>query len=434
VIPDRLQARALHSAVLSYACGGARLFAIQLLWLALATPSLQAQVLTLLHSFSAGKADGRSPYSGLMWGDQGNLYGTTFAGGSFDRGTVFRIDAQGRETILHNFWGGDGLGPVGALVRDRMATLYGTALNGGTPEGGGCIFGCGAVFTLDKTGKEDVLYAFSGGADGWEPTGDLTRDEAGNVYGITELGGDFRCAGAGCGVVFKVNKTGKETVLHTFTGPPDGSQPSTGLVRDKAGNLYGVTFYGGITTTNCNLGCGTVFKVDAKGNATILYSFTAGTDGGFPNGSLIRDASGNLYGVTAKGGDLSSCTGRGAYKGCGVIFKLDTTGKETVLYAFKGSPDGAYPDGGLLRDKSGNLYGATNMGGTTGCSDNFGCGTIFKLDTNGREIVLYTFTAISHGAYPNGGLIMDQSGNLYGTTSSGGNPSCYCGVVFKLTP
>jgi uncharacterized repeat protein (TIGR03803 family) len=427
---DRLQPRALHSAALC-TCGGARLLAIQLLGLLLATPSLQAQTFTVLHGFS-NRADGQSPYSGLIWGASGSLYGTTFAGGSFDRGAVFRVDAQGRETILHNFWGGDGLGPVGTLVRDQTATLYGTTLNGGTPEGGGCIFGCGAVFTLDKTGTEDVLYAFSGGADGWNPRGDLTRDEAGNIFGITEFGGDFGCAGPGCGVVFKVDKTGRETVLHTFTGPPDGSQPSAGLVRDKAGNLYGVTFYGGESA--CGYGCGTVFKVDARGNETVLYAFTGGTDGGFPNGSLIRDASGNLYGVTAWGGDLSSCTGRGAYNGCGVIFKLDTTGKETVLYAFKGITDGAYPDGGLLRDKSGNLYGATNMGGTIGCADNFGCGTIFKLDTNGHENVLYTFNAISHGVYPNGGLIMDRSGNLYGTTSSGGNPSCYCGVVFKLTP
>jgi uncharacterized repeat protein (TIGR03803 family) len=170
----------------------------------------------------------------------------------------------------------------------------------------------------------------------------------------------------------------------------------------------------------------------------VFYSFTGGTDGGLPTGPLIRDAAGNLFGVTASGGDLSSCQ-NGVHNGCGVVFRLDRTGKETVLYAFKGIPDGASPKGRLLRDKSGNFYGVTVAGGTIGCNDNQGCGTVFKVDANGKETVLYTFTGGSDGANPNGDLVMDESGNLYGTTSSGGDPSCYragggCGVLFKLTP
>jgi uncharacterized repeat protein (TIGR03803 family) len=411
------------------------LLGIQLLWLLFATPPAQAQTLTVLHTFT-GKGDGQAPAGGVIRDASGNLYGTTGSGGSFDVGTVFRIDARGKETILHNFWSGDGLGPSSTLVRDQAGTLYGVAFLGGAPEGGECFFGCGAVFKLDSAGKESVLYAFNGQADGGYPEGDLLRDHSGNLYGTTVFGGGCR-PGPGCGVVFKVDPQGKETVLYTFTGMTGNSpEPLGGLIRDKAGNLYGVTFYGGGNA--CGYGCGTIFKVDASGKETVFYSFTGGTDGGLPTGPLIRDAAGNLFGVTASGGDLSSCQ-NGVHNGCGVVFRLDRTGKETVLYAFKGIPDGASPKGRLLRDKSGNFYGVTVAGGTIGCNANQGCGTVFKLDANGKETVLYTFTGGSDGANPNGDLVMDESGNLYGTTSSGGDPSCYraggsCGVVFKLTP
>jgi len=429
--------RALNSSMRLYASGAASLLAIQFLWPLLATPSAQAQTLMVLHTFT-GKGDGQDPDGGLIWDASGNLYGVTGSGGSFDVGTVFRIDTQGKETILHNFWSGDGHGPSSTLVRDQTGTLYGVAFLGGTPEGGECFFGCGAVFKLDKTGSETVLYAFSGGADGGYPEGGLVRDDSGNLYGTTVFGGGCR-PGPGCGVVFKVDTQGKETVLYTFTGiTGDSPEPLGGLIRDKAGNLYGVTLYGGVTTHCGDYGCGTVFKVDTKDNETILYRFTGGTDGGGPSGSLVPDTAGNLYGAAGYGGNLSSCPD-GLYNGCGVVFKLDRTGKETVLYAFKGSPDGASPQGRLLRDKSGNFYGVTVAGGTTGCNVNQGCGTIFKVDASGVETVLYTFTGGTDGANPNGDLVMDKSGNLYGTTSSGGDPSCYragggCGVVFKLTP
>jgi uncharacterized repeat protein (TIGR03803 family) len=433
----KVQADASHSPIRRLTSGSVVL-AMQFLWLLLVAPPLRAQTFTVLHTFT-GKGDGKSPSAGVIRDSYGTLYGTTGRGGSFDRGTTFKLVAQGKETILHNFWCGDGWEPSGALIRDQRGIFYGTTYEGGTPDGGGCFYGCGAVFKLDKTGKETVLYAFSGLADGSSPSGQLVRDAAGNLYGVTQLGGTRSCNFL-CGVVFKVDKNGKEKVLHAFTGLPDGNAPNAGLIRDKAGNLYGVTPYGGVTTYCGDYGCGIVFKVDATGKETVLYRFTGGTDGDVPNGSLVRDTAGNLYGVTGSGGDLSSCPGGGKYSGgCGVIFKLDTAGKETVLYAFKGSPDGAFPKGRLLRDKSGSLYGVTVAGGTTGCNVNQGCGTIFKVDANGIETVLYTFTGGSDGANPNGDLVMDASGNLYGTTSSGGDSSCYqggggCGLVFKLTP
>jgi uncharacterized repeat protein (TIGR03803 family) len=233
-------------------------------------------------------------------------------------------------------------------------------------------------------------------------------------------------------VVFKVTKAGKETVLYTFTGGDDGDYPDS-LIRDATGNLYGTTFLGG--GTGCNVsGCGTVFKMTKAGKETVLYRFTGGDDGAYPGG-LIRDAKGNLYG-TAGGGDMSDCTG------CGVVFKLAPNGKETVLHSFTGPPDGRIPEG-LLRDSTGNLYGTTAEGGDSNCIEGGGCGTIFKVDPTGKETVLYTFTGSPDGELPLAVLIMDASGNLYGTTAFGGNPNspCFdgthitgCGVIFKLAP
>jgi uncharacterized repeat protein (TIGR03803 family) len=226
-------------------------------------------------------------------------------------------------------------------------------------------------------------------------------------------------------VVFRLDLKGKETVLHAFTGPPDGSRPYDGVILDKAGNLYGITEEGG------TFNYGAVFKVDSSGKEAVLYSFTGGADGSGPNGPLVQDAAGNLYGVTAGGGS----------GGCGTIFELDTNGKETVLYDFVGGAAGAGPIGGLIRERTGVIYGVTQSGGSTGCGDGYGCGTVYKVDANGNEIVLYTFTGGSDGAYPYGYLIMDEVGNLYGTTYQGGDSSCVsapagagCGVVFKLTP
>lgn len=404
----------------------ALLLSIPFLWLSFAALPLQAQTYTVLHAFT-GNGDGSIPEAVMTLDKAGNLYGTTANGGAFAKGTVFEFNAEGKETILHNFWAGDGLFPDG-LIRDQAGTFYGTAGQGGTPEGGECEYGCGAVFKLDKAGKESVLYAFTGNADGSSPGGGLVRDEAGTLYGVTWGGGDGYDS-YGCGVVFKLDAHGKETVLYTFSRTSYGCASSTGgLVQDNAGNLYGSARQGAY-------GAGFVFKLNPAGQMTVLYNFTGGADGGWPQAPLLRDAGGNLYGAAAGGGDLSLCK-----NGCGVVFKLDPTGNESVLYAFKGSPDGFEPNGGLVRDKAGSFYGTTWLGGSTECTQygDQGCGTIFELDTSGNETVLYSFTGGNDGDNPSVGLTIDGSGNLYGTTPEGGDSSCDqgygCGVVFKLEP
>ena len=245
--------------------------------------------------------------------------------------------------------------------------LYGTTIAGG----GFCIDygGCGVVFKLDPTGNETVLYnfcpnGFGNCTDGESPTGLLIHDATGNLYGTTQSGG-----ANGEGTVFKLSPTSAETWLYSFAGGADGALPTTaGVIQDEAGNLYGTTELGGLS------GSGTVFKVDAAGNETVLYSFTGGTDGGIPIASLIRDAKGNLYG-TAFGGGLASCS-------CGVVFRLDVAGKETVLYTFTGGADGSSPYAGLMWGQGGTLYGTTGFGGADSapsCTTGIGCGVVFKL-------------------------------------------------------
>jgi uncharacterized repeat protein (TIGR03803 family) len=268
-----------------------------------------------------------------------------------------------------------------------------------------------------------VLYEFAGyPTDGAGPVGGLIRDAAGDLYGTTLVGG-----ASGGGVVFKLAPTGTETVLYSFTGGADGEFPQAGLVRDAAGNLYGTTSQRG--SSACGVGCGTVFKLSLIGTETVLYSFTGGADGATPYAGLIPDTAGNLYGTTYSGGA----------HGKGVVFELIrcssvASGYEyKVLYSFTGGADGGNPDAALLRDAAGNLYGTAAYGGAGNA------GVVFKLSPTGSETVLHSFSG-ADGALPHAGLVRDTAGNLYGTTLVGGaatgtcNPPYGCGVVFKLSP
>ena len=381
-------------------------------------PCAHGQTFTVLYAF-AGGTDGQSPAAGLVRDPAGNLYGTTAYGGTFNFGTVFKLDATGRETVLYSFTGGtDGAIPLAGLIQDAHGNLYGTTEHGGDLTCNSGV-GCGTVFKLDTTVKETVLYSFRGKPDGNSPIAGVIRDAAGNLYGSTPQGGAFSA-----GMVFKLDMTGKETVLYTFTGGADGSYPDAAVIRDAAGNLYGTTQFGG--TYNF----GTVFKLDSIGKETVLYRFRNGTKGLYPVGGVIQDKAGNLYGATEVGGAFSS----------GTVFKLDTTGQKTVLHSFTGGADGQNPVAGVIRDAAGNLYGTTQYGGGLTCFGS-GCGTVFKLDTTGKETVLYRFTGGADGASPVAGLVRDAAGNLYGTAYFGGDLTgsfCSalggCGVVFKIAP
>jgi uncharacterized repeat protein (TIGR03803 family) len=385
-----------------------------------AIPAAKAQTFSVVYKFSGG-GDGLEPVGRVIVDPAGNLYGATQFGGSFNYGTVFEVDATGQETVLHSFVGSDGLYPAGGVIRDAGGNLYGTTSYGGTAEGGHCIHGCGTVFKLDAAGKQTVLYAFTGGTDGGNPLSELVAG-AGDLYGTAVTGGDTSCFVGGCGVVFELNQADQETVLHRFTDKTDGESP-VGLVENGAGKFFGTTYDGGA------LGHGAVFEVNTAGKLTLAYSFTGGSDSGDPAGGLIRDRAGNIYGTTYGVGI--------GLQGYGILYKLDAGGNFTELYSFSGGSDGQYP-GGLVLDAAGNLYGTALGGGTgTGCYYG-GCGTIFKLDTQNNFTVLHSFTG-ADGELPNG-LAIDGAGNLYGTALGGGMASSKCtyyagcGTVFKLTP
>jgi uncharacterized repeat protein (TIGR03803 family) len=379
--------------------------------------------------------------NGVIADEAGNLYGTTSEGGnggsscrngSFGCGVVYKLDSSGTETVLYSFTGGaDGSGPATRLVRDASGNLYGTTVLGGNTGSACGSLGCGVVFKVDPTGTETVLHTFFG-PDGAEPEGRLILDASGKLVGVTSSGGgpSFSCQVLSCGVVFEMDSTGQTyRDLHHFTGGADGAGPGSGLTEDSAGNFYGTTGAGGTGTSclNGSFGCGVIFKMDSSGNETVLYNFTGGADGYAPE-SLIRDEAGNLYGTAGAGGNL---TGVCAPSGCGVVFKLDPSGNQTVLYAFTGGADGRAPNDGLVRDAGGNLYGTTHYGGTNAGLCSVGCGVVFKVDPNGVETVLHTFSAGTDGGFPFSGLLV-YKGSLYGTTGSGGSHSA--GVVFAVKP
>ncbi|MGA7380577.1 MAG: choice-of-anchor tandem repeat GloVer-containing protein, partial [Terriglobales bacterium] len=311
-------------------------------------------------------------------------------------------------TVLHTFTGSpDGTNPS-PLIRDAEGNLYGTAEAGG---GGlnNCLFGCGMVYKIDAAGNQTVLYDFAGGPNGGYPLAALARDAEGNLYGTTQGLGTFNQS-----VVFKLTPEGQETSYPA----PEGSLNAP-VVVDAKGNLYGMTPYGG--TPNCGwdhneLGCGTLFVMTSDGKASIVHNFT-GTDGMYPQSGLVRDSKGNFYGAAVFGG-IRSCraVGNGHNEpGCGTIFKVDVHGNFSVLYTFTGQADGSGPLGVII-DSEGNLYGIATGGGNLQ-GNPLGYGTIFKLDTKTNNFsVLFTRppTLPGSGAYYANLLARDSKGNLYG--------------------
>jgi uncharacterized repeat protein (TIGR03803 family) len=373
----------------------------------------------VLYNFAT--ATGQYP-TGVIRDGAGNLYVATNAGGTNQScpnggcGSILKFNSSVKPTVLYNFMGsfdpGDNPSPS-VLTRDSEGNLYGTTTYGGPPH----FFG--TVFKLTPSGNEETLHTFEAGEDGYYPVSGVTIDSAGNLYGTTSYGGGVNCGETGCGVIYKVTPSGSETILYSFTGGTDGAFPDARPILDAAGNLYGTATSGGdLDCTLLSGGCGTVWKLDTFGNLSVLYSFTGGTDGAFPEAGLVMDSSGNLYGDNFYGGNLSC----GADFGCGVVFEVAFSGNFTVLHAFAGgSNDGQYPVAALLRDSNGNLYGTTVEAGDLSCSlnDGYGCGVVFKLDSSGNETILPAFTAgTTDGESPKSALISGSKGNLYGTTVS----------------
>jgi len=366
------------------------------------TQAAEAQTFTVLYNFT-GYPFGADPIAGLVRDMAGNLYGTTFYNGGGGYGVVFKLDTTGKETILYRFFRGhDGENPVAGLILDAKGNLYGDTTAGGYSR-------YGVVFKVAPSGKETVLHSFVGGTkDGCYPYGSLLMDKAGNLYGTTE-----ECGASGYGVVFKLGKNGRKTLLHSFAGgATDGQNPDlASLLLDAHSNLYGVTYRGGVS------GEGVVYRLSKTGTLTLLHSFSGGaSDGCFPLGTPVMDTNGNLFGTT------NSC----GSSGHGIVWELSRTGQYIVLHNFAGgASDGCYPDSGVNLDAAGNLYGTTQYCGSS--ND----GVVFKVDTGGHETVLHNFVS-GDGIDPYAGVILDAAGNLYGTASEGGSNGY--GTVFEITP
>jgi uncharacterized repeat protein (TIGR03803 family) len=354
----------------------------------------------------------------------------------------------------------DGESPQGSVVIDPNGNLYGTTYHGGASSN--CPFGCGTIFKVDSMGTEVVLHSFDK-LDGREPYTDLIMDSSENLYGTTSGGG-----GADYGTVFKLDVNENLTTLYSFDINVGGAGPDGGLLRDVNGNLYGTTSFGFVPTCydgtvfklslsgtiqylHCFSGIdgfwpiaglnrdsahlygttlfggssneGTVFRLGKDGAETVLHSFIKGPDAE-PAASVILDPQGNIYGTTRGSYTVLHCKDHG---GCGSVFKLDASGNETVLHIFSGGADGSVPQAGLIRDKIGNLYGTTTRGG------DFDGGTLFRISAAGQSKVLHSFAGGPfEGRGPSARLTLDAAGNLYGTTLSGGPANA--GTVFKLAP
>jgi len=340
---------------------------------------------------------------------------------------VFKIDTGGAQTVLHNFTGPDGAYPIGGLVRDAAGNLYGTTSGGGNTTGLCGARGCGVIFKLDAGGNFTLLHEFNS-EDGQGVTGAMILDSAGNLYGVSPYGGltagECRTTPLpGCGVVFKVSPKGRVTVLYAFTGGADGYAPYKGLARDPSGNLYGVTEYGGAYDN------GVLFKVDVNGSYVVLYNFEKSAGGEYPDG-MVRDQAGNLYGTTQFGGITAGVCATNAEPGCGVVYRFDPAGRFTVLHRFTGGADGSTPLGGVVIDAEGNLYGTAAAGGNArGPCKSFGCGTVFKIDQSGSFTILHSFNG-ANGYDTYSTVYLDSAGNLFGATLGGGTYNL--GVVFEV--
>ncbi|MEO8663008.1 MAG: choice-of-anchor tandem repeat GloVer-containing protein [Bryobacteraceae bacterium] len=382
----------------------------------------------IVYSF-AGDEDGEYADTDLVIDREGNIYGTTVQGGAFNSGTVFQLSPSPTgwaHTVLYSFRGGvDGGEPYKGVTLDSAGNLYGTAGVGGLYVGPCVDTGCGVVFKLAKSGTTwtyQLVHSFTGGRDGFGPGSGVTVDAQGAVYGTTPTGGRL-----GFGIVYQLkldsSGTWKERLIHTFTGGADGLGGSAGrLILTASGGLLGVCTSGGAQ------GAGNLYQLAptpaGEWTLTTLYSFQGGTGAGFPYGAVVADANGNLYGTTYYAGANN----------LGSIYRLSRSNgvwTQTALYSFQGGLDGNGPISTLVAATDGNLYGTTSEGGA-GCS----CGTIFKIALDGSTPaynVVYRFSGAPDGAFIYNGMARDAAGTtLYGASVHGGTFNE--GAVFRFTP
>jgi len=382
-----------------------------LLFFAGAPQWAQSQTYSVIYNFTGKSSDGATPYGGPILDRSGNLYGTTYLGGSFGAGSVYRLAPSGSSwtyTSLYSFKAGsDGSGPAfGSLAMAPNGALFGTT------EGGG-FFGT-AFEVCACLGREMVIHSFGTGTDGAQPIGGVVLDASGNFYATTSLGG-----ASGNGTVFEAKRSGKtwtESVIYSFAGGSDGINPPAGVTLDAAGNLYGTTSLGGA------YGGGIVYKLSPSNSGwteTILYNFQGLSDGQNPVGGVILDPAGNLYGTTFDGG----------VNGGGTVYELSPSGGNwtfATLYSFTGGYGGPY---NKLTLANGSLYGFTNAEGANGL------GSVFKLTRTNNSWTftdLYDFSGGSNGASPYGSVAVDSKGNVFGTAVVGGTQNQ--GIVFEITP
>ena len=369
----------------------------------------QGTVQTTLYNFCAGggctNGSFNYPWGGanLVQATNGGLFGTTYAGGAYGFGTVFKITPSGTFTTLYNFCATsgcpDGSYPYFGFARATDGVLYGITNQGGA-------YGEGTVFKITPGGALTTLYSFcvlSGCPDGAIPQGALVQASDGKFYGTTSGGGAY-----GAGTVFKMTPSGTLTTLYSFTGNADGASPQAALVQATDGNFYGTTYNNGVNNN------GTIFKITPGGRLTTLYSFN-GTDGGTSQAGLMQASNGDLYG-TGKFGGASAI---------GSIFSITLGGTLTTLYEFSG-PDGAWPNSALIQATDGNLYGTTEIGGTGDA------GTIFTITPSGTLTTLYQFpnTLFIGGNNVYAGVVQATNGTLYGVTNNDGTAGD--GTVFNL--
>jgi hypothetical protein len=448
-----------------------RSLTLSLALIAFSAYTAEGQVQSVLYAFPGGSTGG-IPYASLATDKDGNLYGTALEYGNENCtfpyegcGTIFELSPSGgagktwKYTVLYSFRGNDdGANPAGSLTLDRFGNLYGATIFGGVGENPGYCgsTGCGTIFELQRSAsgwEEKVLYRFRG-PDGASPLS-VTVDNAGDVYGTTEFGGDLSCyyEGVGCGVVFELERPGKkgdpwnEAVLHAFSGP-DGAVPLASVTLDQEGNVYGTANVGGIGDQIAS--GGVVFEVRRSGDSwteSTLYEFPQYL--GNPGGPLVVDSQGNIYGTTIHGGNFGIGSvfelskGLAQYNDDGsLITNTPPIWTETDIYDFDDTDGGNPMYSGVVFDTKGNLYGATHAGGT-GSSCDAGCGTVFELTKNPsgywEESELSSFAGGADGFYPFAGVIIGPDDSVYGMTPNGGDPNCMgafapgCGVIYRIS-